>query len=103
MHDFIAPRSLDLDDLLEVSMTYDHDDPSLRTGKGGLLLRVAGVGAGSRAERAGLRGGDEIVAINGRAVAEIPMAELRQHMGAAPLSLTVKRDGETLELAVPDR
>jgi S1-C subfamily serine protease len=69
----------------------------------GPVLRVAGVSSGSRAERTGLRGGDSIIAINGVPVAEIPMAELRAHIGASPLTLTVERDGKTLELAVPDR
>ena len=69
----------------------------------GAVLRVADVSSGSRAERAGLRGGDSIIAINGVPVAEIPMAELRAHIGASPLTLTVERDGKTLELAVPDR
>ena len=66
-------------------------------------LVVAGVAPDSRAERAGLAAGDRITDINGVAVADIPGADLRSHMVAAPLIFTVERDGETLELAVPDR
>jgi hypothetical protein len=69
----------------------------------GSALQVAGVGSGSRAERAGLLAGDQIVAINGKAIADIPMADMRSHLAVAPLMLTVRRGDETIEIAVPEQ
>jgi hypothetical protein len=64
-------------------------------------LGVAGVVAGSRAERAGLMAGDQVMEINGTAVSEIAQADLRQALAAVPLVLTVTRGGETMQIEVP--
>ena len=60
--------------------------------------------AGSAGERAGLRPGDEIVAVDGRSVSDwVAWAELIQANPGRELSLTVRRDGAELELGlVPD-
>jgi hypothetical protein len=63
-------------------------------------LEVAGVTPGSRAEKGGLLAGDRVVAINGRAVAEMKPDERMQVMKASPLKLQVKRGEETVELTL---
>jgi uncharacterized iron-regulated protein len=69
---------------------------------------VTDVAAGSRAERAGLLAGDAVAAAGGKAVtalADLHMAAMDASRDKKPLVLTVRRGGETLEIAVelPER
>ena len=66
-------------------------------------IYVDGADPGSRAERAGLQAGDSIVAINGAAVSELPPSVIGERMRATPLTLTIERHGERIEISVPDR
>ncbi len=66
--------------------------------------QVPGVQSGSPAEKAGLRAGDTIVAINGEAVRHF--FDLMRIVGASPnreLTLTVRRGGETLTIRATPR
>lgn len=57
---------------------------------------------GSNAEKAGLRKGDRITAVNGRSVREISFEEKRDYLdGMQGVSLTVERDGGTVVIAFP--
>ena len=57
---------------------------------------------GSNAEKAGLRKGDRITAVNGRSVREISFEEKRDYLdGMQGVSLTVERDGSTVVIAFP--
>jgi len=69
---------------------------------------VTDVAAGSRAETAGLLPGDAVAAAGGKAVtalADLHMAAMDASRDKNPLALTVRRGGETLEIAVelPER
>jgi len=63
--------------------------------------RVGGVAAGSPAEQAGLRAGDRVLAVDGRATTtwEALAQTVRESKGA-PLALTLERDGAQTTLTV---
>lgn len=61
---------------------------------------IGDVPAGSLAEQAGLRAGDKIVSVNGRAVASISHEELQAAMSGSPLRLGVKRGEKVLEIVL---
>jgi C-terminal processing protease CtpA/Prc len=56
----------------------------------------------SNAEKAGLRNGDHIMAVNGRDVKGISFEE-RKHFfdGMTGITLTIQRDTETIEITFP--
>ncbi|MCE4554734.1 S41 family peptidase [Roseateles cellulosilyticus] len=63
-------------------------------------VTVASTGPGSPAEAAGVRAGDVIVAINGKALQGMKTGELAQHLqtqAGDKLTLTVRRGGEGAE------
>ena len=75
--------------------TYDTED-------GGTIVVAVEVNAGSSAEEAGMEPGDIILAVNGQDIsttAEL-MAIRRQHAIGDTLTMTVLRDGETLNIPV---
>ena len=61
-------------------------------------LKVVVVDKGSPAEESGLRAGDEIVRINGRAIDEVGVDERLSALKNSPLRVTVKRGRSTIEL-----
>jgi len=61
-------------------------------------IDVQGAVPGSIAARAGLRAGDQILAINGKPIADIDRAELATLMRASPITLTIKRAGERQDI-----
>lgn len=61
-------------------------------------LPILEVPAGSVAERAGIRRGDRILRMNGRAVSEIGGAEITGYLRGSPLELVVERDGAELTI-----
>ena len=61
-------------------------------------LVVAGVDPGSPAEIGGVRAGDRVLALNGKAVAQLGMSERIEALRGSPLRMSVKRDGEKHEL-----
>lgn len=64
-------------------------------------LTVEGTAPASPGDRAGLRKGDRIVAVNGRALAELGPGEMRKTFGSPEeVLLEVRRGEETLELRV---
>jgi predicted aspartyl protease len=63
-------------------------------------LPVGEVVPGSPAEAAGIRAGDKIERLNGRAVSEMSGPELGLAMMARPLTITLLRDGATVEVTV---
>jgi len=63
-------------------------------------LPIDKVVPGSPAEAAGVRDGDEIVRLNGRAVAEMSGSEVGQAMMARPLSISLLRDGAAVDVTV---
>jgi predicted aspartyl protease len=63
-------------------------------------LPVERVAPGSPAAAAGLRAGDEIVRLNGRAVAEMSPSELGEAMRALPLAIELMRNGETVAVTI---
>jgi S1-C subfamily serine protease len=63
-------------------------------------LPVERVAPGSPAAAAGLRAGDEIVRMNGRAVAEMDTSELGKAMLARPLAIELRRNGETVAVTI---
>ena len=65
---------------------------------GDVTRKVDTVLAGSPAQQAGLREGDEIVAIGGRAVAPDRISETIRASEGRPLLVTVRREGEQLAL-----
>ena len=73
-------------------------------GQGGGPLSISQVTSGGIAEAAGLKAGDVIVKVNGRAMDAIDQAELGAIMQTSPITLTVERDGEEMdiELKRPD-
>ncbi len=64
----------------------------------GSPMVVAGADAGSIADRAGVRAGDKILRLNGKAVAEMPEAERIAAMRGSPLVLTIEREGKPVEI-----
>ena len=75
--------------------TYDTED-------GGTIVVAVEVNAGSSAEEAGMEPGDIILAVNGQEISTTAdlMAIRRQHAIGDTLTLTVLRDGETLDIPV---
>jgi len=70
-----------------------------KTGANG--LEIADVMADSPAAKIGIRQGDSVTEINGKAVASMKYAEIRDVWRSKPgteLRLTVERDGSPLEL-----
>lgn len=65
-------------------------------------LPIDRVVAGSPAETAGVRAGDQIVRLNGRTAAKMSAFELSQAFQARPLAITLMRGGETVEVTVPE-
>jgi predicted aspartyl protease len=63
-------------------------------------LPVDHVAPGSPAAAAGVREGDQIVSLNGRAVAEMNRSDVSQAMMARPLAIALLRDGAPVELTV---
>lgn len=59
-----------------------------------------GNAGGSSAEKGGLRAGDRIVRINGRAVSEMTGDERGDAMKKSPLKLRVQRGGEAVDLTL---
>jgi S1-C subfamily serine protease len=59
---------------------------------------VSAVVPGRPGEKAGLRAGDRIVKINGRAAVELSADERAEALKASPLALIVQRGEETVEL-----
>jgi hypothetical protein len=68
---------------------------------GGDELTVQGTAPGSAGEKAGLKQGDRITAINGRPLAELGQGEMREIFGSPEeVVLEVQRGEETLEVRV---
>jgi predicted metalloprotease with PDZ domain len=63
-------------------------------------IPVERVAPGSPAAAAGLRAGDEIIRLNGRAVAEIGTAELGEAMLKRPLAIEIMRNGEAVKVTI---
>lgn len=61
-------------------------------------IELNGAAPGSIAERAGIRPGDRLVAINGRPIADIPREELPTLFRSSPITLTIERDGATQDI-----
>ena len=76
-------------------VTYDTED-------GGTIVVAVEVSAGTAAEEAGVETGDIILAVNGQEITTTAdlMAIRRQHAIGDTLTLTVLRDGETLDIPV---
>jgi C-terminal processing protease CtpA/Prc len=64
------------------------------------FIRVEGVDGGGVAANAGLREGDRIVAVNGRAVSEMTPEALGPAMRASPLTLEIERSGARRSVAM---
>ena len=68
---------------------------------GSEALEVAGTVPGAPGERAGLKEGDAVTAINGRPVSEIGTGEMREIFGSPEtVELSILRDGEILTIAL---
>lgn len=61
---------------------------------------IGPVAAGSIAEKAGLKEGDTVVAINGRTLADIPEEERMPLVRANTLTLTLERGGKTFDISM---
>lgn len=61
-------------------------------------LPVAGVDPDSPALQAGLKAGDRITAVNGKPVASMSFSDTAHAMRSSPITLTVQRGEETLEI-----
>jgi predicted aspartyl protease len=85
-------------------------EPSARPPRFGIMSHglkdgrfpVEDVAAGSPAEAAGLKAGDEIVSLNDQAVADMNPFQLSQALLARPLAIALLRDGEPFRLTVGD-
>ncbi len=66
------------------------------------LSKVTGVTAGSPAAGAGIKPGDEVVAINGRTLTGLTSFQIEKLLSQrdAEQSLTIKRDGKTFEVRI---
>jgi len=83
-----------------------HVQPSL--GFGGLRVRgktvIGAVDEGSPAETSGLRGGDELILVDGNSPNQMPLAEVRwvirelSEKGTKPVPLTIRREGKVCDL-----
>lgn len=69
-------------------------------GLSGDVLNVLGADAGLPADAAGIRGGDRIVTLNGRPVAELSQQERMAALKGSPLQLHIERGAETIELTL---
>lgn len=67
---------------------------------GEAYVNVEEVAPGMVAERAGVRAGDRIIAINGTAVAQMSRQQFGEAIRSSPMTLTLERGGERLELAM---
>lgn len=67
-------------------------------GQGGGAMSISQVMSGGIAEAAGLKAGDVIVKVNGRAMDAIDQAELGAIMQSSPITLTVERDGREIDI-----
>lgn len=65
---------------------------------GETALPVVDVVEGAVAARAGLRRGDRILRMNGKAVAEIGAVDIPGYLRASPLELVIERDGAELTI-----
>jgi predicted metalloprotease with PDZ domain len=63
-------------------------------------LPIEKVASGSPAEAAGLEAGDQILRLNGRAVAEMSRYELSLTLQARPLAIELLRDGRTIDITI---
>jgi predicted aspartyl protease len=63
-------------------------------------LPISQVAAGSPAEAAGLRAGDEIVRLNGRTAVDLTPFELSQVLQSRPLAITLLRGGASVDVTV---
>ena len=63
-------------------------------------LLVEGVMKDMAAEASGLQAGDRIVAIDGQTVSGLSQLDLAKIFGRSPLTMTVVRDGENIELTM---
>jgi hypothetical protein len=61
-------------------------------------LAVAGVDPDTPAHRAGIQAGDRITAIGGKSVASMSFSDISHAMHSSPITLTVQRGDETLEI-----
>lgn len=61
---------------------------------------IAAVEPGSAAERAGLKEGDRVVAIDGVKIVDIPQDKLRAALAGRRIVFKIERDGKPLEIAV---
>lgn len=66
------------------------------------FIVVQNIDADGLAARAGLRAGDRILSLNGRAVSEIPAAEIGGAMRASPLTIVIERNGvrQTIQMSL---
>ena len=60
-------------------------------------VQIEGVSAGGLADKAGLKSGDKILALNGTEVTNLPQALHLLDESKGPVQLTVERDGKRLE------
>lgn len=66
--------------------------------------RIGGAIAGGPASRAGVRGGDEVVAINGQSIRQWnQLTKAVQQSAGVPLTLTVRRAGSLVDVTVTPR
>ena len=66
-----------------------------------LSTQVGAVEPGSPAERAGIKKGDRIVAVNGQAVAEWEeLSKAIKESGGGPLKLQIRRDSQEVDVTV---
>jgi hypothetical protein len=63
-------------------------------------LQVAGVDPGSPAEAGGLQAGDLVVALNGVPVEQLDTGERMNALRGSPLNMSVRRDGQLLDLTL---
>jgi C-terminal processing protease CtpA/Prc len=63
---------------------------------------IVKVESGSLAEKGGLQVDDEIVAVDGKAIANWPQEELTPAIRAPKAKITVMRAGKKVELVMPE-
>jgi S1-C subfamily serine protease len=95
---YLKPTSVAVADL----DTYDRSGMWINQSASG--FSVVDVTKGAPADQAGLKVGDEIVAVNGSAATSLKLYDLRQELrDDAPgtvVALTVKRGGETKDVRI---